>query len=227
MGNFSCIYAKQSDGQEMILFEGNNPLPFFWLMLMSREDIELYREKLSAIPKDKADKTDTGIGLDKIKAITRATHRRDYVKQFFTTYLSLFDDWIYYLQGCDFSDMKIYIDLYNARSYYSDLDSFIESLHKAIICFDEMEEAWYEDTVASICGYESQNKNKKRFIDRSKVFQALKQKDTYGRFDKSIHLRRQKSTGKRILRIVLAILVIALVVAGGMYFLLESGLIFN
>jgi hypothetical protein len=115
--------------------------------------------------------------------------------------------------------------MYNARSYYDDLSLFVESLHKAITCFDKMEEAWYEDTLASICGYESLNKNKKRFIDRSEVFQALKQKDTYGRFDKSIHLRRQKSTGKKILRIAVVILVIALVVAGGVCFLQETGII--
>ena len=36
------LYARQSNGEDVALFEGGNPLPFFWLMLLSHEDVELY-----------------------------------------------------------------------------------------------------------------------------------------------------------------------------------------
>jgi len=196
------------DGEEAILFETGHLLPLFWLMLLSKEDVEAYRKKITQLDEEEAKQKDTSIGLDKLKAITRAADRRDYIKQYYITCLPVFDDWLYFLQISDFSDMKIYVDLYVAGSSYNNLDHFCDSMLKAITCFDENQEVWHENTVAGTCGYEGRNKNKRRFQNMSKACRELNKKDIYGRFDKKIHLNKKTSFGKKILIVSIILLII-------------------
>jgi hypothetical protein len=213
------IFARQIDGEEAILFEGRHSIPFFWLMLMGPEDVKSCCEKMDRIPKDSAEQIDTSVSLDKLKAISRAAGRRSYVEQHFTTCLPLYDDWILFMQTSDFSDMKIYMNLYGVSSCDVDQKHFADGLLKAITGFDENREAWYEDTIAGTCGYEGRNKNKKRFAETSKAYQELNKKDIYGRFDKKIHLDRKMSWGKKIKWAVLMLILAASLIAAGMYFL--------
>ncbi|MDR1408101.1 MAG: hypothetical protein LBJ23_08670, partial [Tannerella sp.] len=155
MRGCSCIFARQRDGEEVVLFEGSHPIPFFWLMLLDADEIAALHEKLKSIPRDEySGEIETGLGLDKLKALIRAADRRDYVKQHYTMFLPLYDDWLYFMQISDFSDMKIYLDLYEASLKHHTLTHFVDSLQKAITCFDENRATWYEGTVAGTCGRE-------------------------------------------------------------------------
>jgi hypothetical protein len=211
MKNCSCIFARQRNDEEAVFFEGNHPLPFFWLMLFDKEDVESYRAKMS---KKEDRQEDTNMVLDKLKAISRAADRRDYVKKHVITCLPLFDDWLYYLQVSDFSDMKIYVDLYHIGSHYNNINDFCDSMLKAIVCFDDDIEAWNEDTIAATCGYESRHNNKKRFSDMSKAYRELNQKDIYGRFDKKLHLKKQMSFRQKLWLVGSILLIIIALSAG-------------
>jgi hypothetical protein len=169
MKGFSCIVARQRDDDEAILFESNHPLPFFWLMLFDKADVEVYREKMAKMSEEDAKQEDTSMVLEKLQALSRAAARRDYVKKHLVTCLPLFDDWLYYLQISDFADMKIYVDLYQIGLSYNNVNDFCDSMLRAIICFDEDIEAWNEDTIAATCGYEGRNNNKKPFSNMSKA----------------------------------------------------------
>ena len=214
MKNFSCLFARQSNGEEAILFESRHTLPFFWLMLIDKADVERYRKKMAGMSIDDIKQKDTSIVLDKLKAISRAASLRDYVKKHLITCLSLFDDWLYYLQTADFSDMKIYLDLYNTGSSYINMNDFCDSILKAISCFEEDKEAWDEDTIAATCGYESRNNNKKLFSDLSKAYQELNKKNIYGGFDKKIHLNKKMSHRKKIWLVASCILILIALLAG-------------
>ena len=206
----------------MVFFEGYHPIPFFWLMLLDKEDVEIYRRKIIRLSKEEAEKQDTCMSLDKLKAISRAGDRRDYVQRFTVTCLPLFDDWLYFLQIAVFSDMKIYMDLYHISSSYSDLNVFCDSLLKAIDCFDNRIEAWSEVSVPATCGYEGRNHNKKRFSDISKAYRELNQQDIYGRFDKKLHLHKNMPYKKKKWFVVIFLLVLALMIAG-ILFLFTKG----
>ena len=214
MKNFSCIFARQSNGEEAILFEGRHTLPFFWLMLIDKEDVERYREKMTCMSLENIKHEDTSIVLDKLKALSRAASLRDYVKKHLITCLSLFDDWLYYLQTSDFADMKIYLDLYHTGSSYKNMNDFCDSILKAVICFEEDIEAWDEDTIVATCGYESRNNNKKLFSDFSKAYQELNKKNIYGGFDKKIHLNKKMSHRKKIWLVASSILILIALLAG-------------
>jgi len=218
MRSCSCIFAKQGDGEEAVLFEAHHRLPFFWLMLFDKEDVETYRKKMMQLSENDAGQKDTGIGLSKLKAISQAAGRRDYIKQYYATCLPLFDDWLYFLQISDFSDMHIYVDLYEIGSSYNDLNHFCDSMLKAIVCFDENKEAWFEDTVAATCGHEGRNKNKKRFNEMSKACQELNKKNMCGRFDQRLHLKKKRSSGKKRLFYVVVLLGVILLIAGIVWF---------
>ena len=212
MKNCSCIFARQRDGEEVMLFEGYHPIPFFWLMLLDKEDVEIYRKLITQLSQEDARHQDTSMCLDKLKAISRAGDRRDYVQQFTVTCLPLFDDWLYFLQIADFADMKIYMDLYQISSSYSTLNVFCDSLLKAIDCFDNRIEAWSEVSVPATCGYEGRNRNKKRFSEISKAYRELNQQDIYGRFDKRLHLHKNMPYKKKKWFFVIFLLALALLI---------------
>jgi len=198
MNNRSCIFARQSNGDQIMLFEGKYQLPFFWLMLFNKEDIESYREKIAKMSEKDANPKDTTMVLDKLKAISRAAARRDYIKKHIITCLPLFDDWLYYLQIADFWEMNIYVDLYHIGSSYKNINDFCDSMLKAVVCFDEDIEAWNEETIVATCGYESRDNNKKLFSDFSKAYRELNNKNIYGRFDNKLHLNKKISYRKKI-----------------------------
>jgi len=214
MRNCSFISALQNDGEEAVLFEGHNMIPFFWLMLLSREDVEVYRQKMIRLSEMDTNHTDTSMVLDKLTALSCAATRRDYVKKHNITCISLFDDWLYFLQISDFADMKIYVDLYNIGLSHNNMNHFCDSMLRAIIYFDEGVEAWNENSIAATCGYEGRNNNKKRFSDLSKAYRDLNQRDIYGHFDKKWHLNKKMSFSKKIwLSASILLIVIALSVS--------------
>ena len=91
------LYARQSDGEDVALFEGGNPLPFFWLMLLSREDVELYCIRMRRLVAAGTSPSRATLRLDKLRALMQATIRRPYLERHFASWLALFDDWIYFL----------------------------------------------------------------------------------------------------------------------------------
>ena len=218
MTGYSLIIAKQQDGEEAILFEGNNPLPFFWLMLLNKSDVDFYKAKITQISRIESEHSDTSIAVDKLKAISLAAERRDYIKQYYQSCVPIFDDWIHFMQTSDFSDMKIYIDLYQAHLCYPSPDEFADSLLKAITCFDEQKEAWYEETIAGTCGHEGRNKNKKRFNEISEAYRKLNQKNIYGGFEKKLHLDR-KVPPKKKLQIIGMCIILAIIIGILLFFI--------
>jgi hypothetical protein len=198
----------------MVLLEGKNHIPFFWLLLLGQEDIDFFQEKM----KNAVEPDELNLGLDKLKALVRAAGRRDYVERYYALCLPLYDDWLYFMQISDFSDRKIYVDLYEICSCYESQERFIDSLRRAVACFDEDREAWYETSIADTCGYDSRDRNKKRFSDFSEAYRAMNRKDIYGRFDKKIHLEKTLSTGKKTGWVVSALIFIAMLIAGILFF---------
>ncbi|MDR1602428.1 MAG: hypothetical protein LBS42_08380 [Tannerella sp.] len=219
MRNGSCIFAKQRDGEEAVLFEGGHPIPFFWLLLLDSDDIRALHEKLKQIPRNaNAGDVDASIGLDKLKALIRAADRRDYVKRHYPVCLLLYDDWLYFMQISDFSDMKIYLDLYETSLNHHDLEHFTGSMQKAITCFDENREAWFDCTIAGTCGREGRNKNRRRFDNMSEAYRNLNRQDLYGHFENRKHLYKKRfPPGAK--RIILLLCLAALLVAACFYFI--------
>ena len=217
------LYARQSNGEDVALFEGGNPLPFFWLMLLSHEDVELYCIRMRRLTAAGASPSRATLRLDKLQAIMQATARRPYLVQHFAPWLQLFDDWIYFLQISDFSDMKIHLDLYTVSLYYPDVNQFEESLRRALDCFDRGIPAGYEETIAGTCGHEARNRNRRRFERFSESYREKIQEDIYGSGNRRIHLERSPRPTDRghfaTLAILLALLAFILACIVGAIFL--------
>lgn len=219
------LYARQSDGEDVALFEGGNPLPFFWLMLLSRDDVELYCIRMRRLTAAGASPSRATLRLDKLQALMQATSRRPYLEQHFTPWLGLFDDWIYFLQISDFSDMKIHIDLYAVSTYYPDINTFEESLRRALNSFDRSIPAEYEETIAGTCGHEARNHNRRRFERFSQTYREKAQEDIYGASNRRIHLEKNTLANDRgrVATLTVLLAIITLIIAGiiGLLFLMK------
>ena len=219
------LYARQSDGEDVALFEGGNPLPFFWLMLLSRDDVELYCIRMRRLAAAGASPSRATLRLDKLQALMQATSRRPYLEQHFSPWLGLFDDWIYFLQISDFSDMKIHIDLYAVSTYYPDINTFEESLRRALNSFDRSIPAGYEETIAGTCGHEARNHNRRRFERFSQTYREKAQEDIYGASNRRIHLEKNTLANDRgrVATLTVLLAIITLIIAGiiGLLFLMK------
>lgn len=219
------LYARQSDGEDVALFEGGNPLPFFWLMLLSRDDVELYCIRMRRLTAAGASPSRATLRLDKLQALMQATSRRPYLEQHFSPWLGLFDDWIYFLQISDFSDMKIHIDLYAVSTYYPDINTFEESLRRALNSFDRSIPAGYEETIAGTCGHEARNHNRRRFERFSQTYREKAQEDIYGASNRRIHLEKNTLANDRgrVATLTVLLAIITLIIAGiiGLLFLMK------
>ena len=214
------LYARQSNGEDVALFEGGNPLPFFWLMLLSREDVELYCIRMRRLAAAGTSPSRATVRLDKLQALMQATARRPYLEQHFAPWLGLFDDWIYFLQISDFSDQKIYLDLYSVSLYYPDVDQFEESLRRALDCFDRSIATGYEESIAGTCGHEAYNRNRRRFERFSESYRVKAQDDIYGLSNRRIRLERSSPPNARgrfaTLALLLAIITLVAAAIGGL-----------
>jgi hypothetical protein len=213
MGNGSCLIARLDNGGEAVLFEGGNRIPFFWLTLLGQEDIEAYYGQISLPQQKGTEPRKCRFELDKIRALVRAADRRDYVAQYYAPCLPLFDDWLYFMQITDFSDRKIYLDPGEACTCHETPERFADSLRKVVVSFDSQGETWYESTIAATCGYEGRNRLERRFGDFSEVCREMNRKDIYSRYDKKIHLEKNRFTGKKIARAIFIILCVVLLAA--------------
>ena len=155
----------------------------------------------------------------------QATSRRPYLEQHFTPWLGLFDDWIYFLQISDFSDMKIHIDLYAVSTYYPDINTFEESLRRALNSFDRSIPAEYEETIAGTCGHEARNHNRRRFERFSQTYREKAQEDIYGASNRRIHLEKNTLANDRgrVATLTVLLAIITLIIAGiiGLLFLMK------
>jgi len=212
MRSSSCIFARRRDGEETVLFEGGQPIPFFWLMLLGKDDIDTFHNKLKKAENEPdTERSDTVIVLDKLRALHLAALRREFVSRYYAVCLRLYDDWLYFMQTADFADMRIYVDLYETSHAHQNLSQFIDSLHKAIDCFDSVSDAWYDVTIAGTCGREANNANRRRFSNMSKAYSRMNRNDIYGAFDNKVHLEKKhiSRTAKRLLMALFAAIMIA------------------
>ncbi|MDR1454192.1 MAG: hypothetical protein LBJ01_00945 [Tannerella sp.] len=205
----SYLFARLDSGEEAVLFEGSNCIPFFWLMLLGQEDMDALCEPAGPCPADGTAQRNCRFELDKLRALIRAGDRRDYVAQYYASCLPLFDDWLYFMQITDFSDRKICLDTDEIRACYETSEDFVDSLRKAVACFDENRETWYESTVAATCGHECRNRTERSFSDFSEACREMSRQTAFSRFDKKIHLERKRSVGGKTARAVLIMLFVA------------------
>ncbi|MDR2041252.1 MAG: hypothetical protein LBP98_02910 [Tannerella sp.] len=217
----SRLFARLDNGEEAVLFEGGNRIPFFWLTLLGQEDIDAFYEQSRLRSASETEQHKCCFELDKLRALVRAADRRDYLAQYSASCLSLFDDWLYFMQITDFSDRKIYLDMDEIGACYETPELFADSLRRAVTSFDDHRETWYESTVAAACGNESRNQLERRFSDFSETCREMNRKDIYSRFNKKIHLEKRHSAGKKIVRAVLIMLLLALLAAAVFFFVLE------
>lgn len=221
MGKGSYLFARLDNGEEAVLFEGGNRIPFFWLTLLGQDDIDVFYEQISLRPADGTQQRKCCFELDKLRALVRAADRRNYVAQYYASCLPLFDDWLYFMQITDFSDRKIYLDPDEICACYETPERFVDSLRRAITSFDDNRETWYESTVAATCGYESRNQLERGFGDFSKACREMNRKDIYSHFDKKIHLEKKQSVGKKIAWAVSITLFVALLAVAVFFFVFE------
>ncbi|MDR1674939.1 MAG: hypothetical protein LBR86_00480 [Tannerella sp.] len=217
----ACLFARTAGGEEAVLFEAGNRIPFFWLTLLDQDDVDAFYRQISLPSADGTQPRKCCFELDKLRALLRAADRRNYVAQYYASCLPLFDDWLYFMQITDFSDRKIYLDTDEIRACYETPEHFADSLRKAIASFDDNRETWYESTVAAACGYEGRNRIERCFGDFSATCRDMNRKDIYSRFDKKIHLGKRRIFRKKTVRAIFMALFVALLAAAVFFFALK------
>ncbi|MBO9153826.1 hypothetical protein ACFOTA_16520 [Chitinophaga sp. GCM10012297] len=130
MGNRSYLIINKPGKPQEILFEGNNSLAHFWLLLLSEADIEGIRGKYRKAyqPGSEDVETDTDIKIDKDTALENAGRNRDYIAQAYPGLLPYYDEWTAYIRLQPSEDNTLLVDLVQIAGFYNNPDEFLDSL---------------------------------------------------------------------------------------------------
>lgn len=130
MGNRSYLIINKPGKPQEILFEGNNSLAHFWLLLLSETDVESVRGKYrkAYLPGSEDIETDTDIKINKDTALENARHHRDYIVQVYPGLLSYYDEWTSYIRLQPSDDNKLFVDFVQIAGFYDNPDAFLDSL---------------------------------------------------------------------------------------------------
>lgn len=138
MGNRTYLTIRTAPEQQEVLFEGNNSLAYFWLLLLKKKDIEQVRPAfLTLYAAGDAEETDdepedayvdTDIRIPLAEALDNAAAHRPYIEQVYPSLLPLYDDWRAYLATVPSHDNMLYIDLEEFSGFYANVNLFMEEL---------------------------------------------------------------------------------------------------
>lgn len=156
MGNRSYLIINKPGKPQAILFEGNNSLAHFWLLLLNEEDIEsvrrLYRD--AYLPGNEDAETDTDIRISKDAALENAGRNRNYISRVYPDLLPYYDEWVTYLRRQPSADNTIFVDLVQIAGFYDNPDAFLDS----IIAFYKkvaQQQPVFENTLPETTGWDT------------------------------------------------------------------------
>jgi hypothetical protein len=126
MGNRSNLLIKQ-DGQFVSLFEGNNTIALFWLMLMDESELAAFGDKIAKIfsEEELPDDFDSTIVLDKDSALVKALSHKEKIH---SKNVLLFGEWLGYLDSQSTDDGKIYLHIAELAGFYENADKYLDFL---------------------------------------------------------------------------------------------------
>jgi hypothetical protein len=130
MGNRSYLSINKPGERWEVLFEGNNSLAHFWMLLLQKEDVESVRSVYREIyqPENEDAEIDTDIRVGQAQAIENARGRRDYIARVYPDLLDYYDEWLAYLERQPSDDDTFFIDLIQLAGFYETPDEFLNRL---------------------------------------------------------------------------------------------------
>lgn len=216
MGNRTYLTITTAPAQHEVLFEGNNSLACFWLLLLKRKDIEQVRPAFLSLytAGDAVEDTyvDTDIRIPLTEALNNAATHRPYVERVYPALLPLYDDWRAYLATVPSHDKMLYIDLEEFSSFFSDANQFIDELLDFYNHVSQYK-AYFKPAISDTTGWEAIGRS--TFYEYSGSYRNIPEIVAYG---KATRPTRPLSLGYKILLGCWTIFSLALL-AGSFYIL--------
>ncbi|WP_212004843.1 hypothetical protein [Chitinophaga sp. HK235] len=159
MGNRTYLMIKTDPENQEVLFEGNNSLAYFWLLLLEKHDIERVKPAFQMLY-ETADESmdgepiDTDIRISRSKALQNGAAHRSYIGTVYPALLPLYDEWLAYLAAAPSHDDILYIDLEEFSGFYANVNQFLEEL---LSFYTHVKEgaAYFEPVISSTTGWEA------------------------------------------------------------------------
>lgn len=130
MGNRSYLSINKPGRRQEVLFEGNNSLAHFWLLLLEKEDLESVRNVYRKVyqPEHEDEEIDTDIRIGRSRALENGRRRREYIAEAYPDLLDYYDEWLAYLRKQPSEDDTLFIDLLQLTGFYDTPDTFLDKL---------------------------------------------------------------------------------------------------
>ncbi len=116
---------------------------------------------------------ETAVILDRNVALERARQRRMYIENVYPEALTLFEDWLRYLEKEVSVDNLIYIELLELAGFYARVEDFTAELDDLLTAFDTGTGAirgFEASLVCDMTGFEGWNEE--RFMEISSAYRA-------------------------------------------------------
>ncbi len=134
MGNRSRLFIQKKD-KEIVLFESNNSLPFFWLTLLDKgevvralkywrklEKLEQYGEEEEIM--ESLEEYSTYIEISRKSLLQNITITKQLLLTHFSKAIALYGDFVDFIQSNLNEEDTLYIDMIQFSSFYDSVDIF-------------------------------------------------------------------------------------------------------
>lgn len=192
MGVRSYLFIKQTKDKYVFLFDCNNSIAVFWLMLLQESDLEkartLFKKNLgddngNSLSIENLDRSDLIIDSD--TALKNAKARMSLLNNASDKIKGLYTDWLGLLEKTTMFENKIYLNLILLVGLYKNTDDFIDDLILILKNIDQQKFA-FEESISCTSGW----------IDDDLSSDFMKQSTHYASFKEVQELERNKKLKK-------------------------------
>ncbi|TDG36434.1 hypothetical protein EZJ43_07905 [Pedobacter changchengzhani] len=146
MGNRSYLYLK-NENEALNIFDANNSLPFFWLLLLDKEtlgqQIEVWKKAETYESTHDEEETEkylalnsNEISISKQRFEINAKNGRIFLLKHFPKTIPLFDDFIDLIKEKSKNYDHLELDISQFSGFYNSLDEFCDALNDELLAIE-------------------------------------------------------------------------------------------
>lgn len=182
MGNRANLILKKNNSESKLVFEANNHLPFFWLMLLDIDTIEKNESKFIDCFENQTENCDGIFTIDKNTFEENSKLAKAYLKKFYPELSSKFKQFYKYINHIISKDY-IALDIIEITNFYDSSTEFLSEIKKTIFAIQKMillDEKDASEYIANtnyfyLVGFDTYVNVAVKFSEFSKEYQQLQQ----------------------------------------------------
>lgn len=137
MGNRANLILQKNKSNNKLIFEANNQLPFFWLLLLDLNTIKISESQFLDCFESQNENCERNFKINKKKIEQNTKISKEYIKKFHPDLTAKFEQFTDYIKNI-ISDYVIELDFIEIANFYSSPTEFLNEIKKTLLSIEKM-----------------------------------------------------------------------------------------